>query len=597
VIWTITIVPQEALMNEPVIERVDELPLLIHWLLQMRVHEIIDRILPHPHPNRQGLSYGQLALLFVAYVVYMRSHRLCEMEEWVGHHQMVLEQTTHWHIRVEDATDDRLGDLLSALGEDEERTIRVQRELGQHLIRAYRLPTETVRYDTTTFSVHHAPDENGKAGGGLLVHGHSKDHRPDLPQFKQGLGALDPAGVPIFTNTIAGNAADDPLYVPAWREMSTTIGHTHFLFTADCKAAALSTRTQIAREEGFYLFPLPMTGKVPDYLRDWVLDPPTPPIPIVLEDVIGPDGKPQVVGSGFVVELGLYATLEDGVTRYHWMEQWLVIRSDSWAQRQQAALEKRLSKAEAELQRLNGRGFTSAAELEQAAQQVLERHGVGEWLTVTVSETVTEQTRYVGPGRPGPNRPKQVIVVHQAHLTVGRNVATIAEAQQLAGWRIHVTNVPTAQMSLQQAIGYYRDEFLVERGMHRFKRGSLPVLPLFLKLPERIRGLMLLLLIALQLLTLLEFVAQRELARRQETIRGLVPGNPKMKTSRPSAERILARFHGLHWLGEWTETGTTGKVVEALTPVQRRILDLLDVPESIYTLNATVPIHNHQNST
>ena len=76
------------------------------------------------------------------------------------------------------------------------------------------------------------------------------------------------------------------------------------------------------------------------------------------------------------------------------------------------------------------------------------------------------------------------------------------EALQLAGWRVHVTNVPAQPMSLAQAIAYYRDEFLVERGFHRFKQGSLPVLPLFLRLAERIRGLMLLLLIALPCLTL-----------------------------------------------------------------------------------------------
>jgi len=34
---------------------------------------------------------------------------------------------------------------------------------------------------------------------------------------------------------------------------------------------------------------------------------------------------------------------------------------------------------------------------------------------------------------------------------------------------------------------------LVEHGFHRFKKGSLPALPLFLHLDERIQGLMLLL--------------------------------------------------------------------------------------------------------
>jgi transposase len=29
-----------------------------------------------------------------------------------------------------------------------------------------------------------------------------KNHRPDLLQFKQGLGTLDPAGIPLVTETL-----------------------------------------------------------------------------------------------------------------------------------------------------------------------------------------------------------------------------------------------------------------------------------------------------------------------------------------------------------------------------------------------------------
>lgn len=72
--------------------------------------------------------------------------------------------------------------------------------------------------------------------------GHSKDNHPNLLQFKQGLGVLDPAGIPIFRETISGNNADDPLYVPAWREMAKTIGTTNFLLVSDCKGSALETR-------------------------------------------------------------------------------------------------------------------------------------------------------------------------------------------------------------------------------------------------------------------------------------------------------------------------------------------------------------------
>jgi transposase len=221
--------PQEARMKDKEIQRVDEIPLFVYWLLKMRVHEIIDHVLPHPHPNRRGLSYGQLALLFVAYVIHLRTHRLSGMEEWVQKHRLVLEEATGWTIGPKDATDDRLGDLLSVIGEDEGRGQALQQEMGQHLFQAYALPTELARFDTTTFNVHHAPSFEGKAGGGILTFGHSKDHRPDLLQFKQGLGTLDPAGMPLLTATLPGKKADDLLYIPAWRQMVSIIGHPHFL--------------------------------------------------------------------------------------------------------------------------------------------------------------------------------------------------------------------------------------------------------------------------------------------------------------------------------------------------------------------------------
>jgi transposase len=305
---------QEAGMVESIIQRADEIPLLIYWLLKMRVHEITDHILPPPHASRQGLSWGQLAVLFVAYVVYLRNHRLCQMEEWLHDHHLVLEQATGWLIGDKEATDDRLGDLLSVLGENEERGVLLQHALAQHLIQAYELPTNVGRYDTTTFSVYHEPDPAGKAAGGLLARGHSKDHRPDLLQFKQGLATLDPAGLPIFTHAVEGQTADDPLYLLVWREMKTIIGDGCFLYVADCKAAALPTRAQIDAEGGFYLFPLPMTGKVPEQLRAWVLKPPVYSEPIILKDVTEPDGPARIVGSGFVVEQVMTATLEDGQT-------------------------------------------------------------------------------------------------------------------------------------------------------------------------------------------------------------------------------------------------------------------------------------------
>lgn len=570
-------------MSTARIERVDSLPLILTWLLRMHIHTIIDGIW-RPHGRWQGLNYGQLALLFVAYVIHQHIHRLMSMEGWLNDHRTVIEQVTGWTIGKKEATDDRLGLLLDELGHDEQKGVTLQQRLGEHLIQAYELPTDVVRYDTSSFSVHHAVPEEGEPPRELLRFGHSKDNQPGRLQFKQGLGALDPAGVPLLTHTLSGEVADDGLYLPAWRQMRTTLGRNDFLFIADCKAAALETRVGIAIHQGFYLFPLPMTGETPGWLQAQISQATTQEI--VLPELVDQSGQPKVLGEGFVVERTMSYTRADQRI-FRWQEQWFVTRSSSLAARQQASLQRRFTRTEQELQRMRAKSDETLEAFTHRVHQTLHKRNMAEFLQVTVDETSTTVKRYLTPGRPGPNSPFTTETRSHFSLTIQRNETALALARQLAGWRIHVSNASPQQMDLTASVRYYRDEWLVEYGFHRFKNGSLPALPLYLHLPNRIRGLMLLLLIALQALTLIDFVAQRSLAQENTEIAGLVPGNPKMKTSRPSAERLLAAFDKLHLVITEIDGSISGFLLESLSPLQCFILDLLLVPVSVYDLNFT----------
>jgi transposase len=180
--------------------------------------------------------------------------------------------------------------------------------------------------------------------------------------------------------------------------------------------------------------------------------------------------------------------------------------------------------------------------------------------------------------------------ITEASLSFRRNRTAVTEAIRLAGWRIYVTNMPSEAMTLEQSVRYYREEWVVERGFHRFKEGSLPALPIYLHLPERIRGFMMLLSVALQVITLIEFVARKNLAASQEPIAGLVPGNPKMKTMRPTTERLLATFKGLHLIVQKTSESIKLTLVEELKPIHEHILTLLEIPRDIYAFYAEAPI-------
>jgi transposase len=337
-------------------------------------------------------------VLFITYVVHSLNHRLSGMEAWLVSHQRLLEQLTGWPLERTEVTDDRLGILLSELGGDAERIAVYQAEQGRHLIRAYELPTEVARYDTSSFNVYHAPD--GAEPGGILAFGHSKDRRPDLLQFKQGLGTLDPAGVPIFTETLPGNGADAPLYSKAWRTMGQTLGHQDFLLVADCKAAAIETRATLAQEGGWYLFPVPLTGKTPEELAAWIRQPPAEPRDIVLDVGVGAAGEGNRIGRGFEVEKTL--TVERDKQTYQWQERWLVIRSDKHAKRQKKKLMKHVETAEKEVKQLYPKAGEEAKELAARAAKVIEKHGVSDFLSVSIGERIEYRKRYLKRGRPGP---------------------------------------------------------------------------------------------------------------------------------------------------------------------------------------------------
>ncbi len=96
---------------------------------------------------------------------------------------------------------------------------------------------------------------------------------------------------------------------------------------------------------------------------------------------------------------------------------------------------------------------------------------------------------------------------------------------------------------------------------------------------------MFLLTIALQVFTLMEFVVRRQLGEQKQPLAGLYDGNPKRTTERPTAERLLVAFSGITLY--FHRDGSTE--ISSLNPLQRRILALMKVSESIYILPPLVP--------
>ncbi len=558
-------------------ERIDDIPVIVEWLKKMDIAKCIDQKLSPPHGNYQGLSYGQLSVLLLTYIITQSDHRLCAVEDWVKAHQHILELSTGWLIGEKDATDDRLARVVEELGKQSEARQEIEVKLGRHLIHAYELPTVVARADTTSFSVNHQQGDSLEEN--LLSYGYSKDRRPDLLQYRQLLATLDPMGMPLVSATLEGNGADDPLYFPTWQKMAQVIGHKKFVFIADCKAGSIATRAQIAANGGIYCFPVPMSGQHPQYLKQWVLLPPAESVEIRLPRL---DEEEPAVGKGFEVELGKFWFNEETNKWVRWHERHLVVYSQSLAASAIRGQQQRINSAQIALNKLAAKPGADLQVLAHKVENILERYRVKDFFNTTITEQIIQQTRHVGRGRPSKNSPTESVSSICLQLHIQLQDAAIKEAETLAGWRLYVTNAPIAQLSLSLAVMYYRDEWLLERGFHRFKRGCLPALPIYFTDQNRITGLMFLLNIALRVFTVMEFVVRQALMATQQSLAGLYDGNPKRKTERPSAEKMLLAFCNLtlYFLPDSTI------FITPLSELQKQILCLMKMPESLYQVNS-----------
>jgi transposase len=146
----------------------------------------------------------------------------------------------------------------------------------------------------------------------------------------------------------------------------------------------------------------------------------------------------------------------------------------------------------------------------------------------------------------------------------------------------YATNAPVTQLTLEQAILTYRDEWLIERGFHRLKGAPLSLDPLFVKRDDQVTGLTNLLSIAVRMLTLIEFVVRRQLKQNHEQLTGLIENNPKKGIDNPTTERLLKTFDKV----TLTIVHLPDQVIRHVTPLtalQTRILELLGLSPAVYT--------------
>ena len=568
-------------------ERIDDFPLLLAVMLRLGLPEIFDRHLGR-HGLHQGLSWGWIATIWLAHILTESNHRKHPVQSWVKQAQETIVKITGQQVKELDFTDDRLTLLLRRLSKPATWQA-IETELGRSILRVYELTPKNVRLDTTTVSGYHEGGEES-----LFQYGYSKDD-PTLRQVKLMVAALDPLGLPIVSQVVAGNIADDKLYIPAVDRVLQIIEGIGLLFVGDSKMSALEIRAHIQRLHHHYLCPLAQTGDTAKEMETWVEAANNGEKTLTPVFVQNENGKQKMIAEGYVFERKLQAksdaVIEDGKEQeiIEWTERVFVVRSESYRKSMLDGLEGRLQRAADKLEALTPppargkRQIQDEAALVSAATVILKAHNVEGLLTYTFERQEKCVTKYVGRGRGTPDRPTQEIVsVRYQITTMTRKEEAIDAHKKTLGWRAYVSNVPAEQLGLEQAVLTYRDELLVEHGFHRLKGVPLSLNPLFVKNDDQVVGLTNLLSIAVRILTLIEFTVRRRLTQKQEKLVGLIGNNPKKGIDNPTTERLLKAFDQINLTVVHLPEGIV-RHISPISDLQTRILELLGLSPAIYT--------------
>jgi transposase len=539
-------------------EQINDLPLLLGIVEDMGIRERIDARI-QPHGGWQGISVGTVVSIWLCHLLMERDHRLVSVRDWAAARARTLEALLGLTLRETDLTDDRLANALTMLSDAADQAA-VDRALLADWITVYALPTQMVRLDSTSVSVYH----DDPPANGLLRRGHSKDHRPDLAQFKAMLASLDPLGLPLALQVVPGNQGDDGLYVPAYDAAVRALGRADVLVVGDSKMGALATRAHIAAKKSAYLCAY-RPARAADDLTGWI------------EGALAHPERWQHLRAvdertGEATTLAVIDEWErdqqDGEAA--WVERVLVVRSAQM----QAGLRRKREEALARvadqlalLQRPPGRGrpvYRTHAALHAVVLRLL----TAAQLEGVVQVDLREDRRPAG----------------SARWTVGSYAVDLAAWQAVVdrlGWHVYVTNATTAQYTAPALVGAYRHQVIQERGFARLKTRNLRIRPVYLSDERRIAGLSWLLCLALRVLTLTEYRLRTALQQRGAALAGLNPASRAQTTTRPTTERVIAAFHNITRTALALPDSLLYHVTP-LTPVQEHIIALLQLPPDLY---------------
>lgn len=401
--------------------------------------------------------------------------------------------------------------------------------------------------DTTTMSVHgEYKFEDINQVPITITHGFSKDKRFDLKQFVISLISSSQSDFPVWMDVLSGNSSDKTHFCDVIKRFSKELSkqneETYFVMDS-----AIYTEDNVKD-----ISPLvKWVSRVPEtisYAKK-----------LIEETDIEEMSKSSIEGYSYKEHMNSYGGVE---------QKWLVIFSEEGYDREIKTLNKNIDKEKEKVEKQLWHFTNNEFNCQEDGISEL-NNLVAKWKYHKIREVNVVEVNKTGKrGRPKKDT-QSLKTVYKIKTELEKDEAKIEHERTKKGRFIVATN--DIILDNNEALKEYKGQQSVERGFRFLKDPLFFASSVFLKKPERIVSLAMVMVLSLLVYSVAQLKLRKALSERNETI----PDQKGKPTVNPTMRRVFQIFEGISLLIESRDGNEKIVGMMNLKEIHRKILALL----------------------
>ena len=524
----------------------DHLGLVAGMCKELHIAEHIDRRVPKTSDDWK-VSHGEAVVAMIINGLGFTGRSLHMFPQFFANKP--LDKLIREGIEPKHLNDKVLGRTLDELFEAD--VSKVYFELAIKVVNHLKLPCKAVNLDGTSFHVDgrynsDCEEDDEDLHCLKICKGYSRDHRPDLNQVILLLLTENKAGIPLFMAGVNGNVTDKTRFkkIVTQHLKSFKAALEARYFVGDAALYTAKTIQQLDQQGQLFVSRVPANvGEAKALMQSA----PT---------------RTMVTVEGFEH----YESVEVSSNYASVAQRWVLFRNKQSRASEKKTLTRRMQKKSLKegekLDKLRKKPFRCKADAMEAFRQWQKTS-----LYCEAEPEIIIKPCYKNKGRPAVGaEPDYLEYYLSSHCFV--TVQTHQEAEACLGCFVLATNdKDTSQFNAAELLRTYKSQQQVERGFRFLKNPEFLVSSLYLKKPERIEALLMVMTLCLMVYAAIQHRIRHELRRQSRTF----PDMKKKPAQNPTGRWVFSCFEGVHVL----TVNRTEKHVIGLTDSQSTIIFIL----------------------